>query len=76
MKNNKIVFKRKVPIMRYIFGVAFFFMGVSWLISGNLFGLIFCGMSIFFFNIDGSEIDLDIQKYRTFIELFGLRFGT
>ena len=51
-------------------------MGVAWLISGNLFGMIFCGMSVFFFNRDGSEIDLKIKKYRTFIELFGLRFGT
>ncbi len=61
--------------MRYVFGVAFFFMGVSWILTGNLFGMIFCGMSIFFFNRDGSEIDLKIEKYREFIELFGLRFG-
>jgi len=61
--------------MRYVFGVAFFFMGIAWLVTGNLFGMIFCGMSIFFFNRDGSEIDLKIEKYRTFIELFGLRFG-
>lgn len=61
--------------MRYVFGVAFFFMGIAWLVTGNLFGMIFCGMSIFFFNKDGSEIDFEINKYRTFIELFGLRFG-
>lgn len=66
---------RKVPIMRYVFGIAFFFMGVSWVVTGNLFGMIFCGMSIFFFNRDGSEIELDNKRYRTFIELFGFRYG-
>lgn len=76
MNKNKVVFKRKVPVMRYVFGVAFFLMGISWLVTGNLFGLIICGMSIFFFNRDGSEIELDIQRYRTFIDIFGLRFGT
>ncbi len=75
MKNKNIIFKRKVPIMRYVFGVAFFFMGIAWLVTGNLFGMIFCGMSIFFFNRDGSEIELDIKRYRTFVELFGFRFG-
>lgn len=76
MRNNKIIFKRKVPIMRYLFGVAFFFMGIAWIVTGNLFGMIFSGMSVFFFNRDGSEIDLDIRRYRTFIELFGVRYGT
>ncbi|QHI37916.1 hypothetical protein IMCC3317_32990 [Kordia antarctica] len=61
--------------MRYVFGVAFFFLGALWLISGSLFGMILSGMSIFFFHKDGSEIDLEINKYRTFTEVFGLRFG-
>ncbi len=75
MNNSNIVFKRKVPIMRSVFGIAFFFMGIAWIVTGNLFGMIFCGMSIFFFNKDGSEIDLEIRKYRTFTEIFGFRFG-
>ncbi|MBC8755603.1 hypothetical protein H2O64_13075 [Kordia sp. YSTF-M3] len=76
MNNNKIVFKRKVHFMRSIFGIAFFFMGIAWIVTGSLFGMIFCGMSIFFFNKDGSEIDLEIRKYRTFTEVFGFRFGS
>ncbi|WP_055444290.1 hypothetical protein [Lacinutrix himadriensis] len=72
---NKIVYKRKVPIMKFIFGLAFFVMGLSWLTSGNLFGLIICGIAAFFFHSDGSEIDLETKKYRTIISFFGLHFG-
>ena len=72
---NNIVYKRKVPIMKFAFGLAFFAMGVSWIISGSLFGFIICGMAAFFFHSDGSEINLEDKKYRTFISFFGFHFG-
>ncbi|WP_452230380.1 MULTISPECIES: hypothetical protein [unclassified Lacinutrix] len=61
--------------MKFIFGLAFFAMGLSWLLSGNLFGMIICGIAAFFFHSDGSEIDLKTKKYRNIISFFGLHFG-
>ncbi|WP_420570779.1 hypothetical protein [Kordia sp.] len=76
MKNNKIVFKRKVPALRFVFGIGFFLVGIIAIFFGNLLGFIFCVVSILFFNRDGSEIKLDTRQYRTFLDTFGFRFGT
>ncbi|WAC00857.1 hypothetical protein N7U66_11435 [Lacinutrix neustonica] len=70
---NKIVYKRKVPKMKMAFGIIFFIFGFSLLF--HFYGFLICGMSTFFFYTDGSEIDLDSKTYRTFISLFGFRFG-
>ncbi|WP_044400766.1 hypothetical protein [Lacinutrix sp. Hel_I_90] len=70
---NKIVYKRKVPIMKMAFGISFFLLGFSFLF--HFYGFILCGMSVFFFYTDGSEIDLSSKTYRTFHSLFGFRFG-
>lgn len=75
MQNNNIVFKRKSPIMKTVFGFFIFSVGLISVFAGGFYGLIVCGISIFFIYKDGSEIDLEIQKYRTFIEVLGLRFG-
>lgn len=55
------------------FGISFFLFGFSLLF--HFYGFILCGMSVFFFSKDGSEIDLDSKTYRTFFSLFGYRFG-
>ncbi|WP_299884525.1 hypothetical protein [uncultured Lacinutrix sp.] len=72
---NKIVYKRKVPIMKFIFGIGFFALGISWVAGGSLFGLIMAGMAVFFFHTDGTEMDLETKTYRNFISLFSFRFG-
>ena len=75
MNNTKIVFKRKSPIMKTIFGIFIFSVGLISVLAGGFYGLIVCGISVFFLYKDGSEIDLEINKYRTFIEVLGFRFG-
>jgi len=72
---KNIVFKRKSPITKTIFGIFIFAVGFISVLAGGFYGFIVCGVSIFFLYKDGSEIDLEIQKYRTFIEVLGFRFG-
>jgi len=63
--NNKVNFKRKSPIMKRVFGICFFILGLLALLGGSLFGFIICGLSVFFLYSDGSEIDLHSKSYRT-----------
>lgn len=72
---NRVLFKRKTPIMKLVFGACFFILGFFSLLGGSLYGLIICGLSVFFLHSDGSEVDLDSKRYRTFVSLFGLRHG-
>ncbi|WP_430411435.1 hypothetical protein [Kordia sp.] len=75
MSNDKIEFKRKPPIIKTIFGVFIFSIGALSILVGGYYGFIVCGISVFFLHKDGTEIDLKIEKYRTFIEVLGFRFG-
>ena len=59
--------------MKFIFGAAFFILGVVWL--PHLFGFIICGLSFFFVHTTGIEIDLENKKYRNVIAFFSLNFG-
>ena len=76
MSNNTIIFKRKSPILLNIFGVGFFIVGLIATFTGNLLGLIFCLVSILFFQRKGSEIQLKSKRYRTFTDILGIRFAT
>lgn len=75
MNKNKVVFKNSVQRLRFFFGIGFFIVGLIVIFSGNLLGLIFCLVSILFFNRDGNEIDLETRQYRAFSGLFEFRFG-
>ncbi|WP_046757711.1 hypothetical protein [Kordia jejudonensis] len=75
MNNDKIEFKRKPPVIKIAFGVFTFAVGAISVLAGGYYGLIVCGISMFFLHKDGTEIDLTIEKYRTFIEVLGFRFG-
>ncbi|WP_412559720.1 hypothetical protein [Winogradskyella sp. MIT101101] len=70
---NKITYKRPVPIMKFIFGAAFFILGISWL--PHIFGFVICGLSFFFVHTTGIEIDLENRKYRKTVSFFSLAFG-
>lgn len=71
---SKIIYKRPVPVMKFVFGIAFFIYGAIWAAS-NLFGIILCGIAVFFFHTDGIEIDLKKRTYRTIFSVFGMHFG-
>jgi hypothetical protein len=77
-KRNKIltniVYRRRVPIIKFIFGTGLFLLGIV-ATSVTVFGLIFCGLGAYFFHTDGIEINLLNKKYRTVISLFSLTFG-
>jgi hypothetical protein len=75
MNKTKIVFKRKLQTIRFVYGVGLSLIGIVLLFSGNLLGILSLVIAILFFNKDGSGIDLETKKYRTFIELYGVRFG-
>ncbi|KAB8151398.1 hypothetical protein EZY14_018865 [Kordia sp. TARA_039_SRF] len=72
---QNIVIKTNVHILRTIFGVGFFLVGVVATSTGNLLGLIFCVISLLFFIREGSEIDLKRKQYRAFSDFFGIHFG-
>ena len=61
--------------MKTIFGIGIFALGALIALRGGFYGLMVCGISIFFIYRDGSEINLQIKRYRTFIEVLGFRFG-
>ena len=53
--------------MKTIFGIGIFALGALIALRGGFYGLMVCGISIFFIYRDGSEINLQIKRYRTFI---------
>ena len=59
--------------MKFIFGTAFFVLGVLFL--PHIFGFVICGLSFFFIHTTGIEIDLENKKYRSIIAFFSLIFG-
>lgn len=75
MTDTKIVFKEDVLIIKTLVGVVSLACGVILLISGFLYGFILCGLSFFYLYTDGSEIDFEANSYRTFTEVFGIRYG-
>ncbi|WP_298513527.1 hypothetical protein [uncultured Kordia sp.] len=75
MSNTKLVFKEDVLIIKTLVGVVSLACGIIVLITGSLYGFILCGLSFFYLYLDGSEIDFETNKYRTFTEVFGIRYG-
>ena len=75
MNKNKISYKREIHLLRYVFGVGFFLVGVIATFTGNFLGLIFCVVSILFFIKEGTEVELNKQQYRAFTDVLGIRFG-
>jgi hypothetical protein len=75
MNDTKIVFKEGVLIIKTLLGVVALACGIILIFSGVLYGLILCGLSFFYLYTDGSEIDFEANKYRTFTEVFGIRYG-
>lgn len=75
MSDTKIVFKEDVLIIKTLLGVVALACGIVLLITGFLYGFILCGLSFFYLYTDGSEIDFEANKYRTFTEVFGIRYG-
>ncbi|MEM6721710.1 MAG: hypothetical protein AAF611_20445 [Bacteroidota bacterium] len=73
---NTILFKRKLPTMISIFGVGFFLSGIVVIVTGNWYGVLFCVVSLLFFQREGSEIVLDTKRYRKFTDILGFRFGS
>ncbi|MGH1386500.1 hypothetical protein [Kordia sp.] len=75
MSDTKIVFKEDVLIIKTLLGMVALACGIVLLITGFLYGFILCGLSFFYLYTDGSEIDFEANKYRTFTEVFGIRYG-
>jgi hypothetical protein len=59
--------------MKFIFGAAFFILGILFL--PHIFGFVICGLSFFFIHTTGIEIDLENKKYRKVTAFFSLIFG-
>ena len=70
---NKITYKKSIPIMKFIFGTAFFLLGI--LLLPHIFGFMICGLSFFFIHTTGIELNLENLKYRTTTAFFSLTFG-
>lgn len=73
--NTKIRYKKKVPIMKLIFGFTLFCFGIHGAIFNNVFSLVLSGIGVFLMLTQGSEIDLESKKYRELHSVLGVDFG-
>jgi hypothetical protein len=71
---NNIIYKRPIPTAKLIYGIGLFLIGII-SASENIFSLLLCMLSTYFFHSNGIEIDLSKKKYRNIISWFSLTFG-
>ena len=73
---NTIIYLKDVPLFKKVLGFTFLFLGLFAFTQLNLlFGAIFITLGLNFLIIEGSQIDLDNNTYRSVKSLFGSNFG-